>query len=486
MNIVKAQKKSSLLRKLSICLIIVCSFLSFIIFTSCVQKTKTSSENANVEKEKDFSDIQIYERGRSTKEVPTWAMGTFTIGVANSQPMIFRQDLNWSGPNAPEGWHPDKLWNPSLIVNNGKLFLFYRAGPKLEGLDSRIGVAWSENGVDWEDYTENPVIFPTEDYELLGCEDPKIYKYSDVYYMYYNAVWDETFKKIDTSAIPKDNDDLIGVDICLATSKDLLHWEKKGVVVPRSISKNWAKAAVIPRSPDGEAVKINGEFLMFISERPYRSSQDSLEQIVGHSKDLIHWEFEKKPFMKNQEDMHSIYEVASATTNFPGSDDLVLDVFYNNNEGNRACAQILYNKNNPYKSIGFSDYGLCTWGGMLVFKDQWIFAQGWVEPEAIYLYTAPINRSWISVQSMRLDREMISYDEFATLEVKVKNIGKSDGIREIKPNINGNELPGIKVKLKAGETSYVKFEIKKNRPGEYIIKLDDYSCVLEILSPSDF
>ena len=106
---------------------------------------------------------------------------------------------------------------------------------------------------------------------------------------------------------------------------------------------------------------------MYISERPYASRQDTLEQLVGHSKDLIHWEFEKKPFMKNQNNMHSIYEVASATTNFPGSDDLILDVFYNNNEGNRACAQILYNKNNPYKSIGFSDYGLCTWGGMLVF-----------------------------------------------------------------------------------------------------------------------
>ena len=94
-------------------------------------------------------------------------------------------------------------------------------------MESRIGVAWSENGVDWEDYTKNPVISPTEDYEILGCEYPKIYKYSDIYYMYYNAIWDKTFKKIKGSLITKDNDDLIGVDICLAISKDLLHWEKK-------------------------------------------------------------------------------------------------------------------------------------------------------------------------------------------------------------------------------------------------------------------
>jgi len=484
-NIVNTFKNSYLSLMLLIRLISTYSLFWFLTFTSCAEKTKTQPRNMTIEK--DISDIQIYERGRTTQEVPTWALGTFTIGIENNQPMIFRPKLNWSGPNAPEGWKPTKLWNPSLISNNGKLFLFYRAGPKLEGMESRIGVAWSENGVDWEDYTKNPVISPTEDYEILGCEYPKIYKYSDIYYMYYNAIWDKTFKKIKGSLITKDNDDLIGVDICLAISKDLLHWEKKGVVVPRSISKNWAKAAVIPRSPIGEAVKINGEFLMYISERPYASRQDTLEQLVGHSKDLIHWEFEKKPFMKNQNNMHSIYEVASATTNFPGSDDLILDVFYNNNnEGNRACAQILYNKNNPYKSIGFSDYGLCTWGGMLVFKDQWIFGQGWVEPEAIYLYTSPISRSWIEVQSMSLDRKVISRDEFETLEVKVENIGKSDGVREIKPLVNGNELKGIKVELKAGESSFVKFVLKKNRPGEYIIKLDDYSCVLEILLSSEF
>ena len=120
------------------------------------------------------------------------------------------------------------------------------------------------------------------------------------------------------------------------------------------------------------------------------------------------------------------------------------------------------------------------------FKDQWIFGQGWVEPEAIYLYTSPISRSWIEVQSMSLDRKVISRDEFETLEVKVENIGKSDGVREIKPLVNGNELKGIKVELKAGESSFVKFVLKKNRPGEYIIKLDDYSCVLEILLSSEF
>lgn len=457
-------------------------FFLLLTIVSCSSETKKNSNVNNETKEKYSTEIQIYERGRTLKEVPQWAIGTFKIGVSENQPMIFRQDLNWSGPNAPEGWKPNKLWNPSLIEKDGKLFLFYRAGPILEGLESRIGVAWSTNGIDWKDYEENPVIYPTEDYEIRGCEDPKIFKYKDMYYMYYNSVWDKTFKGMDTS-FPLDK---IGVDICLATSKDLLHWEKKGVVVPRSVSKNWAKGAVIPRSPNGEAAMIKGEFLMFISERPYASNKDSIEQLVGHSKDLIHWEFEKRPFMKNQEDMHSIYEVASATTNFPGSDDLVIDVFYKREDESRACAQILYNKNNPYESIGFSDLGLCTWGGMLVFKDQWIFAQGWVEPKAIYLYNAPITRPWINVTELRMDKTQVYSGKLAKLEVTVKNKGLAKGVREINPIINGVKLAGITVELDAGESKNVSFNIGEKRPGNYNIQIDNYSSTLEILAPKDF
>ena len=474
--------RSFIHKSLSISLIRISIFLLVLIFSSCIQGAKNSSEKKNHNKETDSIEIKIYERGRTTKKVPQWAMGTFKIGVSENQPMIFRPDLNWSGPNAPEGWQPNKLWNPSLIEKDEKLFLFYRAGPKLEGLESRIGVAWSYNGIDWEDYKENPVIYPTEDYEVKGCEDPKIYKHKDMYYMYYNAVWDKTFKGMDTS-FPLDE---IGVDICLATSKDLLHWEKKGVVVPRFVSKNWAKAAVIPRAPNGEAAMINGEFLMFISERPYTSNVDSLEQLVGHSKDLIHWEFEKRPFMRNQEDMHSIYEVASATTNFPESDDLVMDVFYKKEDGSRGCAQLLYNKNNPYESIAFSDLGLCTWGGMLVFKEQWIFAQGWVEPEAIYLYTAPISRPWVKVESLRLDKKSVDQDEIIKLLINVRNIGQTDGIREITPLINGVELPGIIVNTRPGESKEIIFYFKKYRIGTYIINADDHSTILEVLAPPNY
>jgi predicted GH43/DUF377 family glycosyl hydrolase len=458
----------------------------FLIMISCNEKNKIGNIDSGDINEIDSVGIQIYEMGRSTEELQQWAMGTFTIGDYENQPMIFRPDLNWSGPNAPEGWKPEMLWNPSLIEKDGKLFLFYRAGPKLEGLESRIGVAWSDNGVDWEDYENNPIIYPTEDYEVKGCEDPKVFKYGDTYYMYYNAVWEESFQGKDTSNVMDQDYGGVGVDICLAISKDLLHWEKKGVIVPRNISKNWAKAAVIPRSPNGEAAKINGEFLMFISERPYASKLDSLEQIIGHSKDLIHWEFEKRPFMLPQADIHSIYEVASATTNFPGSDDLVMDVYYRRENGEAACAQLLYNQNNPFESVSFSDYGLCTWGGMILFKEQWIFAQGWVEPEAIYLYTAPISRSWIKVKSLSLDKESVNLEEMVDLVVTVKNIGQTSGVRKIKPLINGSELPQIKVEIASGKSETIRFKIKKDRPGTFVISIDEHSCVLEVLAPPHF
>ena len=44
----------------------------------------------------------------------------------------------------------------------------------------------------------------------------------------------------------------------MAVSGDLIHWEKRGQVVPLSVSKYWAKSAVIPRNTKGEPVKLNG------------------------------------------------------------------------------------------------------------------------------------------------------------------------------------------------------------------------------------
>ena len=123
---------------------------------------------------------------------------------------------------------------------------------------------------------------------------------------------------------------------------------------------------------------------------------------------------------------------------------------------------------------------------MLVFKDQWIFAQGWVEPKAIYLYTAPISRPWVRVESLRLDKKSVDIDEAVELLVNVKNIGKEDGARDIIPTINGEKLSGINVELQLGESKEIRFKFKKSRPGTYVINADDSSTILEVLGPPNY
>ncbi|MFP3393483.1 hypothetical protein SB782_32385, partial [Brevibacillus sp. SIMBA_076] len=118
--------------------------------------------------------------------------------------------------------------------------------------------------VSWHDFPAYAVLFAPLIMEALGCEDPKVYRLDDGYVLFYNAIW-------------RREDGSVAVDIMSAVSDDLDHWEKRGLVVPYDVSEYWAKGAVIPRDEHGRAVRIRGEYLMFLSEgcggRP----------MVGHS-----------------------------------------------------------------------------------------------------------------------------------------------------------------------------------------------------------
>jgi hypothetical protein len=312
--------------------------------------------------------------------LPEWALGPFSQGFVDGRKMEFRIRPKWTDPARVKGWQPRAFWNPALIEENGRLYMFYRTGPDLEGLDSRIALAWSDDhGVTWAEYENNPIIYPTEPWESRSVEDPRVYRYAGKYYLYYIAA---------------QNREGGGVyaDMALATSDDLRRWTKQGRVMSRDVSKGWAKSPVIPRSPKGDAVMIDGQFLMYVSERAFASSKDVEEQMVGHSTDLIHWTFEQKPFLAPDERIDSIFELATLITDFPGSDDMVGDVFYLDPKKEMRCGQALYHLAEPTRRLAFTDYGVCSWGGKIVYDGRWVYAQGWLETGAIQLYTAPERR----------------------------------------------------------------------------------------------
>ena len=309
--------------------------------------------------------------------VPVWAVGPFHL-----EPLLtFQKSRDWADP-LEIGWGSSTfLWNPTVIEHHGALHLFYRAGPRKESLSSRIGLAvWRDRR--WTDYGGNPVIYPRHESEVFGCEDPKIYKADDVFYLFYNGVYPLAPQRGPLLRGERFEASL-GCDINLAVSRDLVHWERLGLVVPHEVSRFWAKGAVIGRNGAGEAVRWHGQYVMFISEGCGN------QQYLGFSKDLVQWTFEPRTFLTLPAGWGRIHEVACVIVN--GS-QWVMDVYYRTLMGEPAACQVLYDPNELTTPQAFHRGGTLAWGGLITFHGQWLLAQGWdANPgtQAMYFYTAP-------------------------------------------------------------------------------------------------
>nr|MBP8777918.1 pesticidal protein Cry7Aa [Bacteroidaceae bacterium] len=104
----------------------------------------------------------------------------------------------------------DGVMNPAVIAEGNEVHLFYRAVRK--GNHSTIGYCRMEGPLNVVYRSESPVLSPELDSESQGMEDPRIVKIDGIYYMAYTAY---------------DGDNAVGA---LATSTDLKHFERKGVI----------------------------------------------------------------------------------------------------------------------------------------------------------------------------------------------------------------------------------------------------------------
>lgn len=102
--------------------------------------------------------------------------------------------------------------NPAVIQEGQTVKMLYRAFR--DGNLSTIGYC-EFNGPTTLKYRETfPIIFPEESYEKQGVEDPRIVKIEDTYYITYTGY---------------DGKNALG---CLATSKDLVSYNKHGIITP--------------------------------------------------------------------------------------------------------------------------------------------------------------------------------------------------------------------------------------------------------------
>src|SRR6266852_4863809 len=166
---------------------------------------------------------------------------------------------------SPQGttWESAGTFNPATVLHNGKIVMLYRAQDAFG--TSRLGYAESTDGIHFSRRPE-PVLSPETDYEKDGgVEDPRLQKFGDTYYLTYTG-----YNKKDAQ-------------LCLATSSDLIHWERKGVILPAyqgNWNKGWTKSgAIVPE-------KINGKFWMYW----LGTASDKTDQMgLSYSTDLIHW-----------------------------------------------------------------------------------------------------------------------------------------------------------------------------------------------------
>jgi beta-1,2-mannobiose phosphorylase / 1,2-beta-oligomannan phosphorylase len=102
--------------------------------------------------------------------------------------------------------------NPAVIREGDDVHIFYRAVQK--GNHSSLGYCRLSGPLTIVERWEKPFMVPEYEYESHGVEDARIVKIDDLYYLTYTAY---------------DGTNARGA---LATSKDLMHFKKQGIIVP--------------------------------------------------------------------------------------------------------------------------------------------------------------------------------------------------------------------------------------------------------------
>ncbi len=213
--------------------------------------TQKSSQIQSVKTSVSMTENDVEEATIIFDEDTPWMFGPWDKYKEN--PILTAGDYAWESKN---------VLNPTAIVKDGEVYMFYRG--QNHKLVSYIGLATSSDGTTFQKQP-NPVLEPTEEYERAGVEDPRIVEIDGMYYMTYTG-WVHTTNYL-----------------CLAISKDLIHWQKKGKMLPSWLMPS-KSGAIIPK-------KINGKYHMYFGDT---------DMYYASSDDLIHWEPELIPVMERR------------------------------------------------------------------------------------------------------------------------------------------------------------------------------------------
>ncbi len=161
-------------------------------------------------------------------------------------------------------WQLADVFNPAAVVRNDTVFLLFRAednpGAGIGGRTSRIGLAWSTDGLHFSKYPE-PVLYPEQDAfrkweDPGGVEDPRVVELEDGSFLMLYTAWNQETARLSA-----------------ATSPDLRHWTKHGPVFETAHNgiflNTWSKSgSVLTELKDGRLVarKVDGKYVMYWGE----------------------------------------------------------------------------------------------------------------------------------------------------------------------------------------------------------------------------
>ena len=333
-------------------------------------------------------------------QLPDWSFGGFVRPeginpvIAPDIASVFKCPMT----KTTAKWEESDTFNPAAVVKDGNVVVLYRAEDNsatgIGTRTSRIGYASSTDGFHFKKLPQ-PVLFPENDkmkeFEWPGgCEDPRVAVTEEGLYVMFYTAWNRQ--------VPR---------LSVATSKDLIHWEKHGPAFYKAYNgrfKDMAtkSASIVTTIKNGMQViaKINNHYLIYWGERAV---------CAAVSDDLINWQ----PVLDDKNELKALirprnkfFDSALTECGPPAiKTNKGILLFYNGknakeeyrdkryNPGAYCGGEVLFDLNNPYLPIArlntpffkpmadFEKSGQYADGtvfveGLIFFQNKWLMYYG--------------------------------------------------------------------------------------------------------------
>lgn len=213
-----------------------------------------------------FSTILLLQSCGQQEKKENWAITGFER-ASNAPVLLPDSSVKFLCPMRGDSiaWMESDVFNPAATVKGDSIVVLFRAEDNsatgIGSRTSRVGYATSADGVNFT-FLPTPVLFPDDDTQKEnewpgGCEDPRVAMTDDGTYVMFYTQWNRKLPRL-----------------AVATSKDLINWEKHGPAFAKAYDGRFANefgksASIVTRLDNGRLViaPVNGKYYMYWGEK---------------------------------------------------------------------------------------------------------------------------------------------------------------------------------------------------------------------------